>query len=1360
MAIFYKDLSRLIHLDKNISKLTTPELILMTKDFNVIGKIGEYTNWNASILGNSIDEFSCDIAKYVDGKKNQLWDKITDLKVIEILQYGRFEISVTYTDNTKTVKSIQGYSLECELGQLYLNDFHVNDDDATTMKLTEYNKDDFDSNGNFIPTTFYNPDDQKHSLLHRVLADKAPHWSIGYVTPYISLDDDYTIESSKTFQRMFTVDSTSIYDFLTQDLAQEANVVFLFDTIHRIINCYSLSDGLDENGNIKHISIGEDTNVYVSKNNLAQEISLQSNKDEIKNCFRVQGGDDTINAYVRALNISGSNYIFKFDAFQQEDMPKELIDRLKEYQEDVESKKPKYQQILNNLFKAYDRLSELKSSMMPGNADESVDKWISATSKEMYSYIKNQLIDNKIAVSDLKLMTNNTYVAINNNIEAMAQVYGDSRFEIKLLKEKCNYDSATTTWTGNFTVTKVDDNSDYYPKTQEQKDSTFSVLVCDDNTLENSFIKQKILIKLNQDGVLDIDEDIYKILAENEEFTDEKKQKIYDYFNQYSLNRLSSYKSGYDACLSILQEANVVSTDTQKNPLYERYRIIYGIVCDIYDIRSEEVDNQNKLISDIKSQQSEMQTGLDLKSYLGVDLYNVMCIYRREDTYENSNYVSDNLTDSEALKKAQELLDVATKELNKACVVQRTISTTLNNIFALPEFESLWDSFQLYNYIRIRTDDELLKLRIIGFEINGDSYSDITVTFADKIDSIDGKTNDTKSILDQAQSMTSSYDATVLQAKQGQKANNKFTDIYNNGLSAANAMIKNDNSETFTITSAGAIAKRMDDVGFYGDKQLRITGNLIAMTKDNWQTVSMALGETEFANPYTGETSSSYGVIAENIVGKMILTKNLYVASEDGNLTIDGHGITLSSKQAIKWDTTNSDYVLVETNYKQYCLIEVGLEPDSNTSWLDALPVWIENKEIWSRNVYKHADDTLTYSNPILENGLTKTYTNFTDFQNKVKNNLYDGTEITQDSIITPKIGGGYAYFTNGNYSVEIDPNNNAGNNTLKGYLFCIRKGKDPIMGVDTKGNGVFNGNGVFKGRGEFSSGSFKGNIDATQLKLYKNNTFYGQFDFGHHTYNNSEYYGLGIISANEEQPIDGDINHRRISFGIGTELGTELCENIYFDLRSDKSGWDSKHIFDNKCEFYDNPSVKNGCYLKFFPDDGTKNNWTQLSYNTMNGTGEELIYTPNSLYVQQNLYANNGFKVQLQTSSDIRLKKEIQSLNDVKDLYLGFKPKQYKFKTNTLGDDEQIRYGLIANEVKSNLDRCGYNSSDYQIVETYQTNGFSGQQAYIRDGVGLRINYENLHALHIAFGQQIYKELTDKIDALQKELQELKEKI
>lgn len=1345
MAVFSKDLTRLIRLDKNTSKLSNPELLLMTKDFQKIGKLGEYTNWNVSVLGNSVDEISFDVAKYVDGKKNPLWDKITDLKVVEVMKYGRFEVSVTYTDNTKTVKSVHGYSLETELAQLYLNDFHVNDDDAMTMEMTEYNKDDFDKDGNFIPTVFYNPDDKNHSLLHRVIADKAPHWDIGYVTPYISLDDDYTIEQSTQFQRTFTADGTSIYDFLTQDVAEQANVVFIFDTIHRLINCYSLSNGLDENGDLKYIAIGSDTNVYISKENLAQEIVLESNKDEIKNCFRIKGGDDTINAYVRAINVTGSNYIYKFDKFQQEDMPKELIVRLNEYQKEIEIRRPQYQKTVEELFKAYDRKSELESSMMPGNADDSVDKWIATTAKEMYDRIKQQLIDNKVGVFKLSDYNKNYFIGVSNNVEAMANIYNDSRFTLKMMSDKCSYDPTTATWTGNFTLTKVDDESDYYPKTEEQKDQTFSISIVGEEN-EGLFIKQKIMRKLNSQGILDIDEDIYKYLSENEEFTDEKRKEVYDYFNKYSLARLKSFRDGYDACISTLQDSNIVSTDTNKNLLYDRYRTLLDITSELYNLRQSQVDKQINLISDIQNKQAEIQSGLDLETFLGVELYNIMCMYHREDTYENSNYVSDNLSDSECLKKAQELVDIATKELNKACVVQRTISTTLNNIFAIPEFEPLWDSFQLYNYIRIRTDDELLKLRIIGVEVSGDTTSDFSVTFADKIESADGTTSDTKSILDQAQSMATSYNSTVMQAKQGKNAKNIFTDIYNNGLNAANAMIKTDDSESVTISSGGILAKRMDDVGFYGDKQLRITGNLIVMTNNNWETVSMALGETSFTNPYTGEISTGYGIIAENIVGKMMLTEKLYVASKNGNVQIDGNGITLSGKQAITWNCANDDTLINETQ-KEYCLIGQQEKPNVDTKWSTTIPIWTANKIIWSRIKYIYASDVIEYSEPILEDGLTETYTNFNNFQDNVKKNLYNGTEITKDSVISPKIGGGYAYFTNGDYSVEIDPNNNAGNNTLKGYLFCIRNGKNPIMGVDTNGNGVFNG-----------SGSFKGEISANKLFLY-NDTGSSKYGELHMTTNYSSKYkrifsGISLLAA--------DNNDRYISFGYRND-GGEQTSLMNFILNKNNNVYDcifntnlTNFEVDSPAEFYNYLSIKNNSLLKFYPDDGTKNSWSQLQYSSFQGTNEDLVYSPNSIYSVKDIYSR-GSKVQLQSSSDIRLKKEIQSLNDVKDLYLGFKPKQYKFKTTNLGDDEQIRYGLIANEVKSNLDRCGYNSSNYQIIETYQTNGFSGQQAYIRDGVGLRINYENLHALHIAFGQQIYKELTGKIYALQKELQELK---
>lgn len=315
--------SDVIKLDRNTKTFFMPTLLLMTRDFTPLGKISKYYNWNISLKANSIDEISFDVNKfYYDEYGNKVlcpvWDKLMDLKIVDVDGFGKFEISVSYTDNAETIKSIHGESLEVELGQLYLRDFHVNDEEAITGDITEYNKMHFDADGNFIPTKFYNPNDTPNSLLHRVLADKAPHWKIGYVTPYVSISEDDEAEKVEEFIRTYTVDGTSIYDFLTNDVATETNVVFLFDTNTRTINCYSMIDcylnASDvENRQLVANAIGEDTNILISKKKLANEIGIESNKDEIKNCFRVSGGDDLITSQVAAANMTGSTYIYQFD---------------------------------------------------------------------------------------------------------------------------------------------------------------------------------------------------------------------------------------------------------------------------------------------------------------------------------------------------------------------------------------------------------------------------------------------------------------------------------------------------------------------------------------------------------------------------------------------------------------------------------------------------------------------------------------------------------------------------------------------------------------------------------------------------------------------------------------------------------------------------------------------------------------------------------------------------------------------------------------------------------------------------------------------------------------------------------------
>ncbi len=958
----------------------------MNRSFHIIGMVNRYDNWHISLVANGIDEIVFDVHKYADGKLCPIWDDLVDLKVMDVDGFGRFEITVDYTDGTETVKSVHGFSLETELAQVGLYDFHVNDEEAADMEITEYSKGNYDSDGNFIPTTFYReifdtdtPEEaefkRRHSLLHRVLADKAPHWGIGYITPWIALGEDAQPEESSRFQRTYTVDGDSIYDFLTGTVSEESNVVFTFDTINRLVNCYSLCDCIDqETGEVLCRGIGDDTFVFVSKAKLANETAISSNKDNLKNCFRIEGGDDVITDMVRAVNMNGSNYIYQFADFQYNDMSGALRDKIKAYQAMMSSQGTQDEYygnggIINSflggsltlqigskldafhvlsicngnkiktdgvdanvdtwascyvaalpdgtkelrvgsisyqwasvgdaiggmgvyarLCHAYDILAYLESSMMPGTPGLTEV----GTAQEQYEELASTLSapDSYVAVSSVNDYNDNLFVGVTNNIEAYARVLVDPRFDLEVADGTASYDSSTNTWTGKICIRQHTDAKNVYPA-DILSVPPINVKVNDDRL---GFARQKIEKALHKGSMLDIDFDVAG-MGEGD---------MREYFSQYSLNRLKSFYDGYNSCISILSTLGHTATSDVQEDIYGTYHTRMEIVLEALSERQSQVDNVNRLIRNTQEEQHIFQSGgtydgkhyepHDFKAYLGDEaLYKELCSYRREDTYTNSNYISDGLSTAGCLEKAKELVQAAEKEARKACVLQRTVSASLNNLFALPELERLWDSFALYNYIRVETEDEILKLRLIGIEFMGDSPEKIEVTFSEQIESIDGVMSDLHSVFKQAKSMATSYPSTTLQAKQGSDAKGEISDMYANGLNAAKTMLTNNDNNEVTITQSGILCKRMDDEGHYGDKQMRITGNIMALTDDGWKTVKMAVGESVFYNPFTQKYELKYGIQASVIVGELLCGNNMFIGNEDGNVKITGDGIEISN---------------------------------------------------------------------------------------------------------------------------------------------------------------------------------------------------------------------------------------------------------------------------------------------------------------------------------------------------------------------------------------------------------------------------------------------------------------------------------
>lgn len=533
-----------------------------------------------------------------------------------------------------------------------------------------------------------------------------------------------------------------------------------------------------------------------------------------------------------------------------------------------------------------------RDSMMP-NTDMVADP---GTAEAQYGKVVGELTakDFYVAVSSVNNYSDNLFAGVTNNIEAYAQVFLDSRFDLSVVDGSASYNSADKTWTGKIRVVQHTDGKNAYPAdTSAAQPITVKV---NDNELE--FAKQKVHKALSKSSMADID---FKA-------TEMSSSEMYAYFCKYSLNRLKSFYDGYNSCISILAEMGQTTASDVQKALYEDYEVKFHVVESALKLRQSQVDDVNRQIKGIQEEQRKFQEDHDFYKFLGDSLYKEFCSYRREDAYTNSNYVSDGLSTSECLAKAKELVEAAAKEARKACVLQRTVSVSLGNLLMRPEFERLYESFALFNYIRVRTDDELLKLRIIGIEFAGESPEKIEVTFSDQVKSIDGKIDDLRSIIKQAASMATSYPSTVLQAKQGSDAKGEISAMHKDGLNAAKTMLTNNDNNEVTVTQAGILCKRMDDQGMYGDKQLRITGNIMAFTDDGWKTVKMAIGEMEFddiTDP-TGNTKiPGYGIIADNIIGKLIAGDKMLIGNKDKSVQITGDGITISNGVIKSSDYTN-----------------------------------------------------------------------------------------------------------------------------------------------------------------------------------------------------------------------------------------------------------------------------------------------------------------------------------------------------------------------------------------------------------------------------------------------------------------------
>ena len=940
-----------------------PTIILANRNGNMLGQL-KVNNKTIDLADNLVEpsEFSFTLNKYIDNEITPLWDKVVDFKLVYCKEWDAwFEITVELDEATETVKTVLCTHLgHAELSQLMLYNIEINTE-------ADIERDDYKV------SILYDGEDSEASILNRLLKDKAPHYQIAYVSPTIA-----------TLQRSFSFDGKSILDAF-QEIAEEIGCLFQYyadkdenDVLQRKISVFDLQQCCNDCGyrgeftdkcpkcngiNITN-GYGEDTLIFVTSDELASSgIQFTTDTDSVKNTFKLEAGDDLMTATIRNCNPNGTDYIWYLSDSIKEDMTDELVKRLESYNEmykeyygeyvsNIDSKlltnynslvdkysvynedlqKIKspitgYPSLMNANYSVIDLEFYLKSGLMP-----SVEMIDTNAQKEVKLLTASSL--SPVAVADVSIAS---LATVNSAILAMAKTVVNPIYKIQIDSSELIDGGNSKSWKGNFIITNYSDDED------TAVGSVISVQISDD--LEE-FIKQKIEKALNKENTDDLSvSGLFK--KEYDDFCAELKK--------YALNPLVGIHDSCQACIDILIDQGVGNKDSwaddkegSESNLYEKlylpyYNKLEAIEAEI-KVRENEVNiisgkydvNGNIVADGIKTNiekcKIQIQEALNFQNYLGETLWLEFCAYRREDKYLNENYISDGLNNAELFKRALEFFEVAENEIYKSAELQHSISTTLNNLLAIPKFKDLVKYFKVGNWIRVRVDDEIFKLRLLRYEIKYDDFKNIDVKFSDVTKTKNGIT-DVEDILSQASSMSTSYDSVKKQSAQGGKAQGTISQWISSGLKSALVQIQNNDSEEITLSKNGLLGRSYDDTtDTYSPEQFRLTHNIMAYTKDNWKTVSSALGKHEYTRWENNQwiKDVDYGLSATFVTAG-------YVA---GSQIIGGEIVSSnykSGESGTYFDLINGDFeiaggnIIYDTRDKALTLKNVTIEWSSAT---------------------------------------------------------------------------------------------------------------------------------------------------------------------------------------------------------------------------------------------------------------------------------------------------------------------------------------------------------------------------------------------------------------------------------------------
>lgn len=885
------------------------------------------TNGKVVLRLNDLSEFSIEVDKKITNQKGEIiknpcYDLLETRRLLYITSIGWFEIDgVVENDNAEgCIKAVTAKSHQISLQN---KGFLSEERTYTFYNSADPLDDEYDaSKVESIPSVI--------GQLHKQLGigvdlqyedveptQDYPIWTIVYIDQELRFP-----EGKDGVYRTLTESLTNGYDFMVNLASDKYEVIWIFDILHHTIKAKTVK------------SITTPTDIYLSLNNLIQSIEVSENASDIVTVLNCSGGDLDI----RTVNPMGTNYVVDFSYYKNPDgtwMSDELISALDTWKTIYDEKSVLYKELVMQLRDIYGQQTSIsglitRSQLKIDDLTKARDLYIAEYPLLVEIFYQDSKSKDPVSIFNTEYFTRDTIIV--------------------------GYRRTPTLENGKFVFSGTDNEA----TAETNYENGYIYFQDGDLTTYCKLIVDEEVLKIERYGQYDLardwcscSEDMGVIVAaESVELNgfslDESSEFYINPFIKNSLTIFKCYKEApslddsgdfiggndfiedtLDECfnsqylyfidgdgksyckLSGAADVDVESGDaTYYASGFTRFIMIHNITLWIdkhedycFELKTS-YDAWENEASEIAESMKTISNECNLLSYIKRcdetgKLYRELECYWIEGDYTNDSLtITDKTTLEEEIDLAEELMKCGEQQLVRKAQPTFSFSISALDFTKMKEFKKFASQLQLGRTITVEKSDNLLYTPAVtemSFYI--DDANDFTLVFSNsaRLNSNDFTFADLVAENSRvSKSVSSNWQELTNYAKNKDLISNLIANPLDRALRAGNSNMIN---QEFIVDSTGILGRRYldDSHSSFANEQMRIMNNTILFTDDNWETVKTALGRIYY--DYNGQERSAYGIVAETIIGSLLIGEHLKISNENSSVDIGIDGITIIKEE-------------------------------------------------------------------------------------------------------------------------------------------------------------------------------------------------------------------------------------------------------------------------------------------------------------------------------------------------------------------------------------------------------------------------------------------------------------------------------